>query len=444
VFPWHNQSLQLTIDKLVYGGDGLARLPADDRGPGKAVFVPFVLPGETVEAELTDQHPGFARAQLKTIVTASPLRIVGNCPYFTACGGCHYQHAPYEEQLEIKVAILRENLRRIAKLELQADIQVHASPPWNYRNRTRLGLRPEGEFVLGYRGFASETLLAVEQCPISSPLINRAIQAMWEAGRAGRVNATIREIEFFANPDDSQLMVTLYVAHDSLRDVDVLCPLIEFLRERVPAIETVASTSERSLIPSEQMKSWGHTSIVGPGSLKYEVDGGSLRVTAGAFFQTNRHMVPTLTSLVAEGRRGGVALDFYAGVGLFSVTLAREFDHVVAVEASPTSFADLRYNAPAKVKAARGTVQDFLENGGKKHRPDLIVVDPPRAGLGERVAKALAGKQSPHIIYVSCDPATLARDLRVIVAAGYSVRQVSLVDMFPQTYHLESVVELAR
>jgi 23S rRNA (uracil1939-C5)-methyltransferase len=436
--------LQLTIEKLVYGGDGLARLPADHRGSGKAVFVPFVLPGETVEAELIEQHPGFARAQVKTIVTPSPARIAGECPYFAACGGCHYQHAPYEQQLAIKAAILRENLRRIAKLELPSDLQVHPSPAWHYRNRTRLGLRAEGQFVLGYRRFGAEALLAVEQCPISSPLINRALQAMWEAGRAGQVNPEIRETEIFANADDSRLMVTLYVTHDAIGKVQGLRSLARLLQEKVPEVLTVAALSERALVASEPTKEVRATAVLGPANLKYSVDGTNLQVTSGAFFQTNRHLVPALTKLVTEGRRGRVALDLYAGVGLFSVTLAREFDHVVAVEGSPTSFSDLRYNAPAKVKAVRATVQTFLEDGGRGLRPDLIVVDPPRAGLGERVAKALAAKQSPHMVYVSCDPATLARDLKILLAAGYSVRRAHLVDMFPQTYHLESVVELVR
>jgi 23S rRNA (uracil1939-C5)-methyltransferase len=441
---YDNRGLQLTIEKLVYGGDGLARLPADVRGSGKAAFVPFVLPGETVEAELTEQHPGFARAQVKTIVRPSPARIAAECPYFTACGGCHYQHAPYEEQLRIKSAILRENLRRIAKLELQSDVQVHASPPWNYRNRTRLGLRADGRFVLGYRRFGSDSLLAVEQCPISSPLINRAIQAMWAAGRGGQVSSEIREAEFFANADDSRLLVTLYVTQDSIGNVGGLRPLAAFLQEKVPEVGTVAAISEQALTGSEQTKGVQATALLGPANLKYSVDGVNLQVTAGAFFQTNRHLVSSLARLVTTGCRGRVALDLFAGVGLFSVTLAREFDHVVAVEASPTSFSDLRYNAPAKVKAVHGTVQQFLEDGGRRIRPDLIVVDPPRAGLGERVAQSLADQRSPRVTYVSCDPATLARDLKVLLAAGYRVRQAHLVDMFPQTYHLESVLELER
>src|SRR5882672_3753350 len=185
--------MQLTIEKLVYGGEGLARLPADASGQGKAAFIPFVLAGEEIAAALTEQRPGFARGRLDAVLRPSAERVPPPCPHFGSCGGCHYQHATYAEQLRIKTEILRENLRRLAKLELPVEIQVHASPPWNYRNRTRLALRHEGEFQLGYRWMGSEQILAVEECPISSPLLQRAIAAVWKLGRAGQVPASLQE-----------------------------------------------------------------------------------------------------------------------------------------------------------------------------------------------------------------------------------------------------------
>jgi 23S rRNA (uracil1939-C5)-methyltransferase len=178
--------LELTIEKLIYGGDGLGRLPADDKGRGKAAFVPFTLPGEKVEAQVTDEKPGFVRASATRLVEPSPLRIEAACPYFQRCGGCHYQHTAYEEQLKIKEDILRENLRRLAKMESSPDVKVHASPPWNYRNRTRLQVRVDSGFALGYFKASSHELLPVEQCPISSPLLNRAIEALWR--RCARSN----------------------------------------------------------------------------------------------------------------------------------------------------------------------------------------------------------------------------------------------------------------
>ena len=177
--------MQLKIEKLVYGGDGLARLPADDRGPGKTVFVPFTLEGEAVEAAVSEQEAGFARAQSRKLLEPSPDRVQPGCPYFMRCGGCHYQHASYTHQLKAKSDILLETLRRTAKIELPCELRIHASPEWNYRNRTRLKVQTTPEFALGYYKFRSHHLLPVERCPISSSLINRAIGEFSEAGRSG-------------------------------------------------------------------------------------------------------------------------------------------------------------------------------------------------------------------------------------------------------------------
>ena len=203
----------LTIEKLIYGGDGLARLPADsphdDRGRGKAVFVPFVLAGEKIEASLGEQKPGFARGKADAILEPSPHRIQPACPHFARCGGCHYQHATHQHQLEIKKEILRESLGRMAKVDLPFAIEVHPSPPWNYRNRSRLQVQVSPVFAAGYFKLASHELLAVEVCPISSPLINRGLASLWHSGRAGKVPEGVREVEFFANADDSQLLVAV-------------------------------------------------------------------------------------------------------------------------------------------------------------------------------------------------------------------------------------------
>ena len=438
--------MQLTIEKLIYGGEGLARLPADDRGPGKAVFVPFVLPGEKVEATLREQKPSFARAYADQILDASPRRIQPRCPYFQSCGGCHYQHASYEHQLEIKAAILRENLRRIAKLELDTELKVHPSPPWNYRNRTRLQVQGAPEFALGYFKFNSHELLPVEQCPISSPSINRAIDAMWQLGRGGRVPSAIREIEFFANADDTNLLAEVYCAAEISNATE------EFAAELKNTVADIVGLVffEGRASKAERHSDSPRRAVSGVANLTYTTGLASYRVTAGAFFQVNRHLTDALVNIVAGTRCGGgrdahgTALDLYAGVGLFSSVLNREFERVIAVESSPTSHADLLYNSPANVKAVRATTEQYLENAAGKLRPELVVVDPPRNGLGEKVIRGLVKLNAPRITYVSCDPATLSRDLGRLLPSGYRVEEAHLVDLFPQTYHLESVFHLAR
>ena len=439
----------LKIEKLIYGGDGLARLPADGDGRGKAVFIPFVLAGEKIEAALIESKSGFARARASAILEPSPHRVSPACPYFGRCGGCHYQHASYEHQLEIKKEILRENLRRIAKIELQEEIQTHPSPPWNYRNRSRLQIRTKPDFALGYFRFASHDVLPVEQCPISSPLINRGIAALWQSGRSEKGADGVREAEFFANADDSRLLLELLCAPEAKRSAVRIWA--EELCAAMPEIVGIVAFRERQKNVRELMVT------VGASELTYHTRHAAYRVSAGAFFQTNRFLTDELIEIVAAGAAGELALDLYAGVGLFSTALARDIRHIISVETSPSAAGDLKYNQAVNGQAVQAETDEYLagildksrDGGGKSLpqlplKPDFVVMDPPRGGLGERVAHLLAGVGAPRVTYVSCDPATLARDLVPLLAAGYRLQEVHLVDLFPQTYHLESVVKLAR
>lgn len=435
---------------MIYGGEGLARLPADEHGPGKAIFVPLVLTGEKIEASLTEQKPGFSRAHAVSLIEPSPQRVEPKCPYFGRCGGCHYQHASYDHQLEIKQEILRETLRRTAKIELSVDLQVHPSPPWNYRNRSRLKVQAAPEFQVGYFKTASHELMAVEECPISSPLINRGLTALWHSGRSGQVPGGVDEIEFFANADDTQLLVEVSAKQEPRRAA--LRAWAEDFRGSMPQISGVVvfrETPKGTHSDSEKLLT------IGTDHLTYQTKKASYRVSAGSFFQTNRYLTDELVRIATEGQSGEAALDLYAGVGLFSTALC-DIRHIVSVESSQTSTADLSYNLSSNGEAVRATTEQYLSGSANTRRvgkgaiiphlsykPDLAVVDPPRVGLGERVARLLVTLSAPRVVYVSCDPVTLARDLVILLAGGYRIEQIHLVDLFPQTYHLETVVHLA-
>ncbi len=436
--------MQVTIEKLVYGGDGLTRLPADASGKGKAAFIPYVLAGEEVSATVTEQKPGFARGRLDAVIRPSAERVDPPCPHFGSCGGCHYQHATYSEQLHIKTEILRENLRRLAKLELPVEIQVQASPPWNYRNRTRMAMRHQRGFELGYRRVGSEQILAVESCPIVSPLLQKAIAVLWKLGRDGEIPPLLEEIELLANADDTKLLASLNRTAGSSKSEANLDSFVSSIQSDLPELGTIALFPVREHHRKAQEPDDEKPQILaGSGFLTYLVSGQSYQVGAGAFFQGNRHLIPALVEIVTQGRSGGLALDLYAGGGLFSLPLAGQFESLVAVESSSASFRDLRRNLPPNAKAVRSTAETYLQNVGKRLRPDLIVVDPPRSGLGAKAARSLTDCRARRVTYVSCDPATLARDLAVLTAAGYRVERAHLVDLFPQTYHLETVLHLA-
>ena len=439
--------MELSIEKLVYGGDGLARLPADERGRGKTVFLPYVIPDEKVDATVIESRSGFSRARLNQILSASRERVAPPCPYFGRCGGCQYQHIDYAAQLRFKVDILRETLRRTAKLELPSDIQLHASEPWSYRNRTRVRVEHKPAFALGYFQSNSHKLLAVEKCPISSPLINEAIGAVWTLGRAGQVPDSVHGMQFFANNDDSKLLVEVYVRPQTPERESKL-----FAAE-MQKLNTVVGVSVFATPPVEdETRQWAPLSSVhsepalaiSASYLTYYAAGHTYQVSGGSFFQINRFLLDELVNVAAGKASGDVALDLYAGVGLFTVLLAGKFREVIAVEASPHAIGDIKRNTPSNVNVIRATTEAFLEQQARSLKPEFILLDPPRAGLGEKATLALCRTSASRVTYVSCDPATLSRDLRLLLESGFKVEQAHLFDLFPQTAHMETVLHLAR
>ena len=451
-WPRYTYDLLLSIEKLIYGGDGLARTPPGPDGRSMTVLVPFVLPGERVDAEITQEKPGFARGAVTHLIEASPDRVEARCPYFRQCGGCNYQYIPYQRQLDFKAGILRETLQRIAKIELQSEIRLHASPPWNYRNRTRLQVRTVPEFALGYFRMSSHQFLPVSDCPISSPLLNRVMARLIELGGLS-CPAAVEEIELFADAADERLLAWAFCATEP--DKRDLSRWAEALRLELPEITGVTFFSSRRR-SSKQREEEDDAPMdpkplaqSGAKSIRYRTNVHEYQVSAGAFFQGNRYLIDELVSVVTGNASGDVAFDLYAGVGLFSAALARSFHHILGVEASLTSHADFVQNVPANVKAVGARTEDFLSSGYPGSRPvrkspDLVVLDPPRTGAGKTVIRSLVELGAPRVRYVSCDPATLARDLAPMLAAGYHIEEAHLFDLFPETFHIESVMLLAR
>jgi 23S rRNA (uracil1939-C5)-methyltransferase len=451
----------LSIEKLIYGGDGLARTAAGADGRSMAVFVPFVLPGERVEAEIRQEKPGFARGSVAQLIEASPDRVEARCPYFRQCGGCHYQHISYERQLEFKAEILRETLQRIAKIELKSELRLHASPPWNYRNRTRLQVRTAPEFppqtgktgrsggpgfALGYFQFGSHEFLPVRECPISSPLLNRVMVRLLEL-RGLNCPEAVEEIELFADAADERLLAWAFCGREA--DKRDLLRWAEALERELPEIGGVTFFSSRKRSSQQRLEDEApmdpqSLAQSGAKAIRYRTKDHEYQVSAGAFFQVNRYLVDELVSVVTGNASGDVALDLYAGVGLFSAALARNFHHILGVEASLTAHADFVQNVPANVKAAGARTEDYLRSRPVRNRPDIIVLDPPRTGVGKAVTRSLMEVGAPRVRYVSCDPATLARDIAPLLADGYYIEEAHLFDLFPGTFHIESVMLLAR
>lgn len=431
--------MKLRIEKAIYGGASLARIPADAPADlaGKAVFVPLALPGELVEATIATDRRSYVTAKLDSMLEPAPSRITPGCEYYGRCGGCHYQHADYPAQLTMKQAILVETLER-AHVTVPSEIRIRSADPWAYRNRIRLHISRHPHAALSYREAASHRNLPVTHCPVAAPILQQAIAAFNELlQQQSALAATLSEVEFFTNADESALLASLFTqrkAPDGLpRSIaDALLPTLPALK----GVHTFLLDPKTRRI--QLSSAWGQP------SLDYAVGSHRYQVSAGAFFQVNRYLVPKLLEEVVAGRQGALAWDLYAGVGLFAQALAQQFERVIAVESSPASMADLTRNLHGQGR--KRITQDTLHflKSPPSQQPDLVVVDPPRAGLGAEVCQRLGAVQPPRIVYVSCDPATLARDLRTLQPSGYRPVALTLIDLFPQTFHLETVATLER
>lgn len=418
----------VTIEKPVYGGSFLAR------AQGKAIFVPLMLPGEEARIRITQDKRSFALADAEEVTAPSSQRVAPACPHFGACGGCDYQHAGYLTQLVWKQAILRETLER-AGVPAPLEIAVLSGEPWRYRNRIRLAVDAQGR--LGYRGRRTHDVVPVEQCPVAAPVLTRAAKAFQEVllRRGSELHAT--ELTLFCNRQETSLLASLLTTRLAKPQLENLA---RGLTQSIPELQGIELAVEgRNHQAPRGIAHWGKD------CLHYDAAGVDYRVDQGAFFQVNRWLVEDLIRCVTQNASGRLAWDLFAGVGLFARQLVKRFERVVAVESAPASIQALRANLDGtQGEAVQADTLSFLRSHAREARPDCIVVDPPRTGLGAEITAWLRSIAAPALVYVSCDPATLARDLRSLLGSGYEIDSLTLVDLFPQTFHMETVVHLRR
>jgi 23S rRNA (uracil1939-C5)-methyltransferase len=428
--------LRVSIEKLVYGGDGLAH--AD----GNTVFVPYVLPGEEVRAEAKSKRKKLVWAQLLEVTSASAQRQAARCPHFQTCGGCHYQHIPASEQLRLKKEILRETLSRLGGIQWTGAIREHSAEPYGYRNRAQWAIRNANPRAIGYFLPESSVIVPIDECPVLSPLLAKTFGQLQELARSNRLPEGALEIEAFADSADAK--IALNVAFKQFPKP--AAELATVFRGALPQLE--------SLLLADESKD--RFELTGPGYLFQEAGGFRFRVSHLSFFQVNRFLVEDLLQTVVAGAKGETALDLYAGVGFFTLPLTRGFQRVVSVDANMAATRDLHVNADSAsvpVITHNEHAEEFLRK--TKEKPDFVSLDPPRSGLGVEAAAKLAALGAAEIAYLSCDPSTLARDLAVLTgskrsgvpennAIRYEITEMHLFDLFPQTYHIETLVRLRR
>jgi len=401
---------EITLTTFTYGGDALGRL--DD---GRAVFVPFGLPGERVRVRLTEEKRNFARGELVEVLEALPQRIVPRCIHFGVCGGCHYQNLPYEEQLLAKTEILRDQLMRIGKMENPPVKKMVACPnPWNYRNQVQFHLTKDGR--LGYVGAgttSAQGIIPIIECHLPGASIN----SLWP------------QLEF--EPEMNIERVSLRAG----KDEDLMLVLESDFPES-PELEIEAGISVTHVYEDNAVVIAGNDHIV------IRVLGGDFRVSAASFFQVNTVMAEKmvyhlLTNLALSPTI--TLLDVYCGVGLFSAFLAPKCKTLIGIESSESACEDFTFNLDEfdNVELYMGTAEDVIPH--LEAKPDIVLVDPPRCGLEKRVVDGILKLDPRLIAYVSCDPSTLARDVARLINGGYRLKDVTPFDLFPQTYHIESI-----
>jgi len=332
-------------------------------------------------------------------------------------------------QVVAKREILRETLRRLGRVTWDAEISVYCGPAWNYRNQAQLkvGKVEGGRHELGFFAAESNRLTSIDTCAILSPRLN-AIVAELRRESWTEVLANCREIELRADDRDEKVMLILRGTWTAPETVSQKC-----LKE-LAGVVTVAVPQGPGL------------QVYGEPHLNCRVGQFAYRVSPTAFFQSSRFLLPELVARVTGEASGEVAMDLFAGVGLFTLPLAEHFEHVIAVESHPQAAADLADNAHGaaggNIRVVAETAFDFLRRCAQSG-PDLVVLDPPRSGVGIGALKLLAGLKPQRLIYVSCSPPTLARDLKFLIQHGYKLDALEMFDLFPQTYHIESLARLS-
>lgn len=384
-------TIAVTIERILPGGAGLAH--AD----GQTLLVALAAPGDRIRARIERVQGRVAFASIAEIISPSPVRIEPACPYFGRCGGCDFQQLSYEAQLKAKVGIIRDCLRRIARIELTSEIPIMASPNiWHYRSRAQWQHDPQKR-RLGYFERASHRVCDVAACPVLVPELEATLESLREQMKEGALPQGLSEFQAVAGDDGSSL---------------------------APPV---------TKLPTREVSR--------------TIGGHRYRFSADSFFQINHELLETLIAAAMPEARGDTAVDLYCGAGLFTLPLAQRFERVYGVEAHATAISYARRNLQdAHLDNATfetASVSEWLTEYQERLAPvDFVLLDPPRAGAEDGAIDGILALRPRRISYISCDPATLARDLKALIAGGYRLDSLAAFDMFPQTHHVETVAHL--
>lgn len=418
--------VNVELTALAHGGSAVGR------HAGRVLFVPYAIPGEKVRVEVVETHDRWARARLAEVLVPSPQRVDPPCPYFGPgrCGGCHLQHIAYSTQAELKQKVVADQLARVGGLrQVPVLDMIAAEDPWHYRNHITLSPVPSApgggqeplppRSRMGFLGSDSHTVFPVEGCLLADPLIDEA----WCALDLDWPQLRRLSLRCGSATGDRMAVFELDRYMDFEIEVDLPVSCVILLADGEPVV------------------------LVGKRYLSEKVAAREYRISAGSFFQVNTAGAEALVAIVREFLQPKLShslVDLYCGGGLFGLALAADVGRVTGIESAPTSAADFRHNAVGLEDVQ--LIEEDAERGlAQLEGPvDLIVLDPPRAGAGPEVVAQIGRLAPRRIAYVSSDPATLARDARLLTGTGYRLLAVQPVDMSPQTFHVECVAHFSR
>ncbi len=447
--PQRDQILEVTIERLAYGGRGVGRVD------GYVVFVPLTAPGDRVRARVKKARRRFCEAELETLLEAGPDRVEPPCPYFGRCGGCAWQHLSYPAQARAKEAIVRESLERLGGLgPLPYRPLVPAAETLHYRNKMEFAFHPEAVLGLHLRGFW-DRVVEIDACLLPDPeasAILREVKAFvldrglsrWDP-RAH--TGLLRHLVFREAKRTGELMVGLVTGPGEVPELAALAEQLVAAHPRIASVVHGRTAAQSDAVMVESIEV-----LQGRDHIFEQLHGTTYAIRLPTFFQTNTDQADRLAEVVLDLARpaaGDRAVDLYCGVGAFALLLAPKVAHVWGIEAVEASIEAAKENAARAGIAnatfvagdARLTLPKVLPEIGT---PDLFLLDPPRSGAGGKVMRRIGRSRSQRVIYVSCNPTTLAPDLAQLAPYGYEITAVQPVDLFPQTYHVETVVALER
>jgi 23S rRNA (uracil1939-C5)-methyltransferase len=426
------RSLTIEIEKMVYGGQGMGR--AD----GKVIFVPFTAPGDRVEVEVTREKKDYAEGVPRRVEHTSPLRVTPFCPIFGECGGCQYQHLPYSEQLKIKEDQTKEHLRRLARkgaFELLPVIPSPGDRGYRIRAQFRVGVSG-GRKILGFYSWRTHRVVEVGECPLLHPPANQILKGL-QRWLTERSDFLVRSVDIQVSPNESQGIVCLTVEGSCSPEMG------EEAGKMIPGVKG-------AVLQGKQKTSWGESALRYDWPKIWEAEELQIRTSGESFFQVNPLQNLNLMRKVVEwaGLTGKKrVLDLFCGSGNLTLPLAQRAGEVWGVDQDRQAVFHAAENARANRLSnctfIGAEAEDGIRRLGEEYRPvDLAVLDPPRVGARE-VLDPLASLHPKRILYISCEPPTLARDLARLIDLGYRIEKIQPLDMFPQTYHIEVLAKLS-